>query len=68
MLCVVPSLTCLKALSEQVPSDGVWSVSVSLDGITYSSQAYSFKFIECAQIKALSVMNGPETGGTIITL
>jgi len=67
--CTIPSVIFLNESTKlALPASNIWQVQVSLDGIYWSKNQVSFKFLEKQQILDLSIFVGPETGGTLVTV
>lgn len=67
--CIIPSYQAVaNSAVNPVPSNGEVLVTLQIDGVKFSNDGVVFRFLDTNQVNGISPLNGPDTGGTNITI
>jgi hypothetical protein len=67
--CIIPSYEAIaNSALIPVPSNGEVVVTLQIDGVKFSNAGVVFRFLDTNQVNGITPLNGPDTGGTNITI
>lgn len=67
--CILPSFDAIEAAAQiPIPSTNEVSIEISNNGINFSNEGFTITFLEADQVDDIYPWNGPNTGGTSITI
>lgn len=67
--CIIPSYEAVaNSASTAIPANGEVNIRLASGGVLFTAPGVIFRFLDQDQVNGISPLNGPDTGGTVISI